>query len=244
MRTRYVLALCTALVPGLAAPLLLVPGTAHAQAAQAAQPTAATITVNGEGVVQAAPDMATLSIGVTTQNPTATEALAANTAAMDGVLARLKAAGVADSDLQTSNLSVNPNFTGYDAGAAPTISSYIAVNQLNVRIKALDTLGTVLDAAVSDGANTLNGLTFGLIDPKPTMDAARKAAVADAIARATLLVEASGGKLGRVVSISEGGGYSVPQPMFRADAASSPVPVAQGEVGVTAMVTVVFEIMQ
>lgn len=240
MRTRYFLALCTALVPVMAT--LPLPMAAYAQEAPAAKAAAAMITVNGEGVVQAAPDMATLSVGVTTQSPTATEALAANTAAMDGVLARLKAAGVADSDLQTSNLSVNPNFTGYDSGAAPTISSYVAVNQLNVRIKALDTLGVVLDAAVSDGANTLNGLAFGLVDPKPTMDAARKAAVADAVAKATLLVEASGGKLGRVVSITEGGGYAAPQPMFRQLADSAAVPVAQGEVGVTAMVTMAFEI--
>lgn len=237
MRT-LTLALSTALAPMLATALPL-PMAAYAEEAAVA-----TITVAGEGVVQAAPDMATLSIGVTTQNPTATEALAANTAAMDGVLARLKAAGVADSDLQTSNLSVNPNFTGYESGAAPTITSYVAVNQLNVRIKALDSLGVVLDAAVSDGANTLNGLTFGLIDPKPSLAAARKAAVADAMARADLLVAAAGRTLGRVVSITEGGGYTPPQPMFRMDAAAEPVPVVQGEVGMTASVTMVFEIAE
>lgn len=202
------------------------------------------ITVTGEATVQAAPDMATLSIGVTTQGDTATAALSANTAAMEAVLARLKAAGIEDRDLQTANLSVNPNYTGYDNGQTPTIAGYTAGNMLSVRIRSLDGLGAVLDAAVADGANTLNGLSFGLIDPKPRMDEARKAAVADAIARATLLVEAAGARLGPVISISEGGGMGGgPQPMFRADAASAaPVPVAQGEVGVSASVTMVFAI--
>lgn len=212
-------------------------------AALAEGPAPALITVTGEGIVRAAPDQAMLMIGVTTQADTAAAAMAANSAALATVLAQLTAAGIADSDMQTSNLSINPNWTGYDSGSTPTISSYVATNQLDVRIRALDTLGAVIDAAVSDGANTLNGLTFGVTDQKPLLDEARKLAVTDARARAELLVAAAGGTLGRLVAVSEGGGYSGPAPMFRADQVAGAPPVQGGEVGLTATVTLTYEIM-
>lgn len=202
----------------------------------------ALITVTGEASVAVQPDVATLSLGVTTQADTAAAAMAANTAALSVVLARLKAAGISDRDLQTSNLTLNPNWVGYDSGATPTIAGYTAANLLTVRVRALDTLGAVLDAAITDGANTLNGLTFELSDPKPKMDEARRAAVADAMARAALLVKAAGATLGSVQSITEGGGFVNPTPMFRQEVASAPVPVAAGEIGVTASVMMVFEI--
>lgn len=202
----------------------------------------ATITVTGEASVPVQPDLATLSLGVTTQGDTASDAMAANTAALSGVLDRLRAAGIADRDLQTSNLSLNPNWVGYDSSSAPTIKGYTATNMLTVRVRALQGLGAVLDAAITDGANTLNGLTFELAEPRPKMDEARRAAVTDAVARATLLVEAAGARLGPVKSITEGGGYVTPQPMFRAEASAAPVPVAAGEISITASVTVVFGI--
>ena len=202
------------------------------------------VTVTGEGTVQASPDLATLSIGVTTQGDTAASALGSNSAALAKVMDRLRAAGIEDRDLQTSGLSLNPNWTSDESGNS-RISGYVASNQLTVRVRALPMLGAVLDAAVADGANTLNGLTFGLADPKPLQDEARKAAVADAIARATLLVEAAGGKVGPVVSITEQSGFSPPMPMFRMDAAAAPaVPVAGGEVGVSSQVSVVLEITE
>ncbi|MDP4034057.1 MAG: SIMPL domain-containing protein [Pseudorhodobacter sp.] len=214
-------------------------------AAQAQTPPAPQITVTGEGVIDGIPDIATLSLGVTTMGDTAVAAMAANTEALNAVMARLKSAGIGDRDMQTTNLSINPNWSGYDSGSRQRIDGYTASNQLTVRIRDLDGLGSVLDAAIQDGANTLNGLSFGLSEPRPAMDAARKAAVEDARARATLLVEAAGATLGPIVSISEGGGYAPPQPMFRqsADAAGA-VPVAAGEVVTTASVTIVFEISQ
>ena len=209
---------------------------------QAGHADTAIITVTGEASVAAQPDLATLSLGVTTQGQTAAAAMASNTAAMSVVLTRLQGAGIAARDLQTSNLSLSPNWVGYESGGTPTIAGYTASNMLTVRVRAFDSLGAVLDAAITDGANTLNGLTFELADPKPQMDEARKAAVADAMARAALLVQAAGAKLGPVMSITEGGGFVNPAPMFRAEVSSAPVPVSGGEVGVTAIVTMVFEI--
>ena len=206
----------------------------------------ATITVTGEGVVTAAPDLATVSLGVTTQGATAAEAMAANTAALAKVLERVKAAGVEERDIQTSNLNLNPNWAGTDGNGVPTIQGYVATNVVQLRVRDLPKLGEVLDAAITDGANTLNGISFGLAEPDPAMDEARKEAVAAARARAELLTEAAGVGLGRVLSIAESGGYAPPMPMYRMEAAmaDAPVPVEGGEVGVTANVTITWEIAQ
>lgn len=208
---------------------------------------AATITVTGEGHVEAAPDLATLSLGVTTEGKTASAAMDANSAALAAVIARLKAAGIEDRDVQTSNLSLNPNWQQNDGTTTPQIVGYVAMNVLTVRVRDLGKLGGVLDAAITDGANTLNGISFGLDDPEPVLDKARVQAVQAAKARANLLVTAAGASLGRIVSISEAGSYVPPgpMPMYRMEAAAADaVPVQGGEVGMTANVTVVFEITQ
>ena len=224
--------------------LLLTASLALPFAAPAFAEGAGQITVTGSATLDVAPDIATISLGVTTNGDTAAAAMAANNAVLAGVLARLRAAGIAERDLQTSNLSLNPNWVGYDSGSVPTIANYTASNILTVRVRALDSLGAVLDAAITDGANTLNGLTFGLAEPRPTEDAARAAAVADAIARARLFAEAAGTGLGPIVSISESGAMVEPMPMFRTDSFAGAVPVAGGEVGISAAVTMVFEIAQ
>ena len=215
-------------------------------AAAFAESAPATLSVTGDGATEVVPDLATLSIGVTTLGATAAEALAANSAALSAVLERLRAAGVEDRDLQTSNLSVNPNWTGYEkSSGSPAIDGYTAMNMVTVKIRKLDGLGAVLDAAVADGANTLNGLTFGLAEPRPAMDVARKAAVEDAAAKAALMADAAGVTLGKVLSITEGGGYGGPAPMFKDAAAEAmPVPVEAGALSVQASVTVVWEISQ
>jgi uncharacterized protein YggE len=225
MRTLTVLALATALA-------LPLPASAEG-----------TISVTGEGIVQTVPDQATLSLGVTTNGATAAAAMAANTTAMTAVIARLKAAGIAEADLQTSNLFLSANWGGYDGGA-PKVIDYAASNMLNVRLRDIASLGEVLDAAVTDGANAVNGITFGLADPKPAMDEARTRAVADARARAEVLAAAAGVDLGAIVSITEGGAFPGPAPMFRADAAAAPVPVETGEVAITANVTVTWALAE
>ncbi|MDG1282081.1 MAG: SIMPL domain-containing protein [Pseudorhodobacter sp.] len=205
------------------------------------QSPAATITLTGEGVVSAAPDMATISIGVMTEGKTAAEAMAANSAQLAQVLENLRAAGIADRDLQTSGLSLNPNWANASGSGVSRIVGYVASNQLSVRVRVLDSLGMVLDAAVRDGANQLNGVSFGVADPAPLLAAARKRAVADARAKADLFTQAAGVGLGAVLAITEqqqGGG----QPMYRgaAMAMEAAVPVAEGEISVSAQVTLVW----
>ena len=219
----------------LAATLSLVPLTA-------ALAQGATLTVTGTATVETVPDLATLSLGVTTMGDTAGGAMKANSDAVAAVIARLKAAGVEDRDIQTSNLSLNPNWVSNSMGTGSEVQGYTATNMVTIRVRAIANTGTVLDAAITDGANALNGLFFSLQDPRPAEDEARIKAVADARARATLLAEAAGTTLGPILSITEGGMASpMPGPMYRMDTAAA-VPVEVGSVGVTASVTLVFQI--
>lgn len=224
--------------------LITVPLFALALALPAAAQDAARITVTGEGRVEAPPDLATFSLGVTTQAATAAEAMAANALQLATVLEQLRAAGIEERDLQTSGLALNPDWRQPEGEADARIVGYIAINTLTVRVRALDTLGGLLDRAISNGANTFNGLSFGLADSSSALDEARKRAVQDAMARARLLTSAAGVTLGPVVSITETAGMMPPMPMYRmeADAASAPVPVAVGEISTAASVTMVFAI--
>lgn len=201
------------------------------------------ISVTGEGEVAAAPDLATITLGVTTEARTAAEALAANSAALAAVVANLKAAGIEPRDIQTTGLSLNPVWSGY-SDRPQRIEKFQAVNGVTVRVRDIARTGAVLDAAVKDGANTLNGLSFGMADPRPLLDEARARAVADARRRAELLAAAAGVTLGRVLTIGEAGGYAPPAPMYRSDAmvAAAP-PVEGGEVTIRAQVTVVWELL-
>ena len=215
---------------------------AHADGA--AGETKGQITVTGEGVVASAPDMASISLGVTPQAKTAAAALAENNTAMQAVMDRLASAGIDGRDLQTSNLQLNPNWVQNEGMQTPEIRGYTASNMLTARVRDLTILGSVLDAAVQDGANTLNGLSFEQSNPKPAQSTARKLAVEDAKTKATEMLAAAGASLGKIISISESGGYVSPMPMMKAAMDSAAVPVAGGEIGITAQVTIIFEIAQ
>ena len=224
--------------------LLLAAALSAFSVAAQAESTLSTLTVSGTASIAAVPDLATISLGVTTNGATAAEAMAANSKSLAAVLARLQSAGIEARDLQTSSLSLNPNWVGNAAGTGSEIQGYIAMNMLTIRVRSLDKVGDVLDAAIADGANTLNSLTFGMQTPRPAEDEARKAAVADAMARARLIAEAAGARLGPIVSITEGGASEpMPGTMFRA-ADAAKVPVAGGEVEVSASITMVFQLSQ
>lgn len=213
--------------------------------AQATQFRPAHITVTGTGRVTTAPDMATVSLGVTSRSATAADAMATMSTHLATVLENLKTAGIAPKDLQTSGLSLNPNVDYGRSGTDPAkIDGYTASSTVTVRVRALDALGTTLDAAVKDGVNTLNGISFGLIDPAPQTDEARRRAVADARHRAELYAEAAGVTLGAILDISEDGAAS-PRPMFRmADSAVGATPVEAGEIDLGASVTIVWAVAQ
>jgi uncharacterized protein YggE len=199
---------------------------------------AGSMQITGHGEVVAAPDSAIITSGVTTQGETAKEALDANNAAMEQLIATLKAAGIESADIQTSGFSVSPNYVYTDARdqngyqLPPKIAGYTVSNGVTVHVRALDSLGSVLDQTVTVGANTISGVTFAVEDPSELFNEARKLAFADALAKAELYADAAGTELGALSLISEQVGYAPPQPyMVKAEAASfdrSMVPVEAG----------------
>ena len=213
------------------------------------------LTVSADGRSTRAPDLAVFGAGVTTQGKTAAEALAANSRSMTQVIASLKRAGIAERDIQTSNLSVNPVYAeprrlpgGSTEPRTPEIVGYQVSNSVSVRQRKLGDYGKVIDTLVTAGANQVNGPAFQLDDAEVALDEARIAAMAKARARADLYARAAGLKVVRILSISESGGYYAPPPvLFARDMAAGappppPAPVQPGELQLTANVTVLFEL--
>jgi hypothetical protein len=200
------------------------------------------ITVTGEGVVAATPDMATISLGVQHVADTPEIVMMQTAQASQAVVSRLKMMGIAEADMQTSNLSLH-QVENYDRNNQPRIEGYRASNSLRVQVRDLDQLGPVLTAVLQDGANNFGGLSFGLSEPRPAQDQARQAAVKDALAKAALYAEAAGVELGDVVSISEAGSHDMPMPMMRMEmAVGSDMAVEAGELNLNQQVTVVLEL--
>ncbi|MEZ5894115.1 MAG: SIMPL domain-containing protein [Parvularculaceae bacterium] len=208
------------------------------------QPVQRTISVNGEGRASAAPDMAVLTIGVQSEALTAAEALRANSADMSKTIAKLKELGVADKDIQTSGLSVNPQYDYKENRSPPKVIGFVASNTVTVMLRDLSKAGSVIDQSVQSGANTLSGISFTFANPKPLMDEARKDAVADAKSKAKLLTEAAGVKLGRLITIQDGY-VSAPSPKayaVREMAMDAGAPIEAGESVINASISLVYEI--
>lgn len=161
-----------------------------------------TITVSGTAQVTAEPDLARISSGVTTEADTARDALARNSDAMRKVIAALKAKGIDPKDIQTSAFRIEPKYAP-GKERAPAIAGYRAVNQVHVAVRDLSRLGEILDDLVTAGANQMGGLSFEVTKADALKDAARKQAVANALARAKLLANAAGAEVGEVLTISE-----------------------------------------
>lgn len=200
----------------------------------------ATVTVSGAGTVAAAPDLAKITIGVVTQALTGAQALAANSQAMERLLQALGGLGIAARDIQTTNISVSPLRRPGKDGQPPEITGYEVSNQVRVKVRDLARLGRVLDQQVGQGANLVYGIRFGLQEPAPRLDEARKLAMADARRRAELYATTAGLKLGRVVAVQEAGAASPRPEMAPRVMMSAAVPVVPGEQEIQASVIVTF----
>ena len=218
----------------------------------------ATVSVSGHGQVNVPPDTASVSIGIDVIQPTLAEAQEQATAQATAVIEALKAAGIADEDIQTEYFSVNI-LRDYDAAAAveatpeaknadPTqITGFEILNQLQVTVRDTDMLGALLDEAVNAGANSINGVTFSVDDQTAAASEARRLAVEDARTKAEELATAAGLTLGSVVSIAEGTVSPMPLPMpAAADAGmaktQAAVPVQPGSSTVAVDVSMTFEL--
>jgi uncharacterized protein len=196
--------------------------------------------------VRKAPDMAIVSAGVVSAAPSARAAMADNAKKMTGVFAALAKAGIAERDIQTQGLNLQPQYS-YVANRPPVLTGYQATNMVEVRVRKLDQIGPVLDQLVAQGVNQINGPNFLLADADTALNSARTEAVKAAQARAELYASAAGLKVKRIVSISEGssGGPPPPMPMLQAkamDASVEMTPVSPGQVGISSSLTVVVEL--
>lgn len=226
------------------------PMTANAQTladvGTAAQP-GTLLSISTSAEASRTPDIATISTGVVTQAADANTAMRDNANQMDKVMAALRAAGIAARDIQTSGINLNPQYK-YAENMPPVIVGYQASNTVNVKVRELAKLGKVLDALVAQGANQINGPSFGIDKPEAAFEEARVAAVKKAQAQAQTYARTLGLQVKRIISISEGGA-SLPRPvpvmrmMAAADAGyAKETSVAPGESAVSVSVEMVFEL--
>lgn len=223
--------------------VMLMPAAVSAEEAQRVR----SISVAGHGEVKAVPDLASVSMGVMTSGKTAKDALAANSKAMNELMAVLKKAGIEQKDIATSSFFVGPRYDyGQGGSQPPKLAGYDVSNMVTVTVRKIEAMGVVLDAAAGAGTNQIQGISFTVSKPETMLDEARKEAVAEARRKAEIYAAAGGFSLGQIVSLNEGVGYQPPVPMMAktmaADAAGAPPPISQGEQALAIDVNVVWEI--
>ena len=210
------------------------------------------LSLTGHGEVTAAPDIATITLGVDKQAKTARQALMANTQAMTAIFAVLRDRWkIADKDMMTSGFSISAQYvypkSSYDRPKGPKLVGYRVSNMLTIRVRDLKKTGGILDDVVRTGSNRVNGVSFSINKPGPLRDEARRKAVRDALRKARIYAEETGFELGPVLRFTEGGGYNPgPRPVMMAPRAkmmdAAPVPVAAGEQALSVDVSITWKI--
>ena len=208
-----------------------------------------TVNLSAYGEQRVTPDQATINLGVNSRAATAQEAMRLNNLAMSQVVAALRRQGVAERDIQTSGLNLNPQMQ-YVENQPPRLTGYEAANTVTVTVQDLAKLGPTVDAVVAAGSNTINGITFGLKNPEAAENAARQDAVRSLRAKADLYAQATGHRVRRLVAINEGASFSnTPPPMPYARmamaegaVASDAVSVSPGELRVRVNVSATYEL--
>jgi uncharacterized protein YggE len=240
-------------LPALMLGATLVGVSAPAALAQTAAPPAMhamaplpALNLSAHGEVKVAPDMATITFGVTTEAATAQAAMADNARRMTEVFAALRRAGIAERDIQTSGLNLSAQYD-YVQNEPPRLRGYQASNRVTVDIMDLDAVGITADAVVAAGVNQIDGIAFGLKDPKVAEDEARRLAVRALQDKAALYARALGVALGPIRSLNEGGGYQPQPPMpiyatARLSADSGSTPVAGGQMTVRIDITGTYDL--
>ncbi|MEO7814975.1 MAG: SIMPL domain-containing protein [Sphingomicrobium sp.] len=189
------------------------PTALAAQSVAVVQPIAGTrLDISATGTVSRVPDLAIISAGVVTKSTTATGAISDNAARMERVRAALRRAGIADKDIQTSSISLNPDYR-YENNQPPVLTGYQASNNVSVKFRDIRNSGKILDALVAEGANQINGPSLTIDKPESAYDEARVKAIAAGRARAELYARALGMRVVKLVSVSEGGGNYQRPPM-------------------------------
>ena len=228
--------------------VLAISAGAHAQSAADGDALfrATTLSISAAGEVKIPPDQAIITLGVQTTQRTAAQAMADNAQRMNGVIAALRRQGLAGKDIQTSGINLSAQYD-YQPNTPPQLTGYQASNQVTVTVGDLARLGATLDAVTAAGANEIQGVGFGLKEPQVAEDAARLKAVKALQAKAELYAGAAGYHIGRMVSLSEGGGVQampLAKVMSFARAAQATTPVEPGELTVRIDVSGLYELVR
>jgi len=229
--------------------LFLAAATALAVPAGAAEFTVAAtgpvVELSVSETVKARPDLAEIGAGVTTDAATAVEAMRLNAARMDAVIRRIRELGVAEDDIQTSGISLNPRYD-YDREAQQQVfRGYQAGNRVSVTLRDIGEVGAVLDALVAAGATDISGPSFSIEDDSAARAQAREAAMRRAREQALAYARMAGFATVRLLQVSEAIAAGAPQPMMRqvamAEAADVSTPVQPGLVAAGVTVNVTYE---
>lgn len=201
------------------------------------------LTVQGNGSIKVMPDVAYVTVGVTTNNKEANEAQNENKQIMTAVFDALKKAGLTDDDMRTTNYSTYPMYD-YEANE---VTSYEVRNMVELTIKDIDNVGKYMDIAAENGANTAYSVRFSILDESGPYNEALKLAMKTAKTKADAIISASGNKILSTLNISENSygyvSYDRYQMNDEADfGKGATTPITAGELEVTANVTVVYEI--
>lgn len=219
------------------------PAAAQTEEARTVAGTRLDVVATGE--VTRVPDIARINAGVVTQAQTAQEAIRQNGAKMTSVRAALERAGIAARDIQTSNVSLQPDYR-YAENQPPQLVGYRASNEVTVRFRDIAETGRILDALVAEGVNQINGPMLSVDQPEAALDEARTAAIATARARADLYARTLGMRVARVLSVSEPGAIQMPPvPVMRMEAQARDagnMQVEPGEQTLSVTLTVSFEL--
>jgi len=211
------------------------------------QPPLRTMNVNGTGKAYLTPDIAYINIGVQTEKKDASEAVASNNTQVQKVTTALKAAGVDEKDIQTTNFSIYPQPKFDDKGQPTGEITYVVQNTVSVTVRDIAKIGDILDSAVKAGANNIYGIQFDVSDKNEALTLAREQAVKNAEKAANDLAKASGVTLGAVQTISSYGGGP---PVYLSEgkgggmavAVAASVPVSSGQMVLSVDVNIVYEI--
>jgi uncharacterized protein YggE len=209
---------------------------------------ARTINITGDGEVTAAPDIAYLSLGITIDKPTTTEAQSANSVAINNVITAIKKEGIKDEDIKTTDYSINPKYDYDKTTGASTLVGYTVSNTINVTVKDIGKAGQIIDTAVKNGANISNRISFGISDYKKYYNMALLNALSNAQGKAQVISNFLGAKLTTPVKVTENSSgipndypvYPLNTKFESADSSSS-TPIQAGTYKVKANISLVYE---
>ena len=221
------------------------PAAGRTEEAPASMQQKSAITVMGQGSVEAVPDLATIQIGVSTEDGSPQAALAKNNASTAKIISELEASGIEKKDIRTSRFSIYPQFRNDKDGTRQSPVFHVS-NSVTVTVRNLDRAGEILTKAVSSGSNQIGGANFTVSNPEKYLDEARKKAVQAAQSKAQIYAEAAGVKLGAVLAMSDESAPPVIAQVRSVAAfakSASPVPVETGEQTLQAQVTMTFELL-